>query len=334
MTGDLKVPPAGDPTSREIPVHEAGASLDAETLERPPHGVPGASGHRMEHLHPGPITMVPFRAHYYSLVLNRTGTGTFTIDGTTYPTRARTVYFTNPGHVKGFTHLEPRTGILLTFSEAFLKEHAHSDPFRELPFLLAETAPPFYADAETFGRLDRLAEQIVEEFARPSPVRGRIVGSLLMATLLRFRDAFWGAYSPAEEGDRGSAIVVAFRCNLEARLQALVAGAAGPPTVADLADEQALHPTYLGTVVKAKTGRTVGEWISRRLAAEAGARLAASQQSVKEVAFTLGFSEATHFSRFFKRETGLTPSAFRGSRTPANRMPPRDELETRRLTAG
>lgn len=285
-----------------------------EGLERPPHGVPGASGHRLERLHEMPCTSPPLRVDHYAVVLIRTGGGTFTVDGVTHETRARTVYFTNPGHVKGFSYRAETTGLLLTFDEPFLREYAHPDPFRELPFLLAETAPPFYADAEAFARLDRLALQVVDEFGRPSSVQKRVVGSLLMATLLRFRDACWSAYSPAEEGDRGSAIVSAFRRDLETHLRALVAGTAGPPTVADLAQAQALHPTYLGTVVRAKTGRTVGEWVARRLAAEARAQLADRRRSVQEVGFALGFSEATHFSRFFKRETGLTPSAFRRSR--------------------
>ena len=315
--------PPSEPTSAGVLTDDATPSdveamrRIAERLERPPHGVPGASGHHLERLHDMPCTSPPARVDHYAVVLIRTGGGTFTVDGTTHDTRPRTVYFTNPGHVKGFTFGPATTGILLTFTEAFLKEYAHPDPFRELSFLISETAPPFHADAETFGRLDRLAEQVVDEFGRPSPVQKRIVGSLLMATLLRFRDASQSAAVPAEEGDRGSAIVAAFRQDLEAHLRALVSGAAGPPTVADLAAAQGLHPTYLGTVVRARTGRTVGEWIARRLAAEARAQLADARRSVKEVAFALGFSEATHFSRFFKRETGLTPSAARRARAGA-----------------
>jgi AraC-like DNA-binding protein len=38
-----------------------------------------------------------------------------------------------------------------------------------------------------------------------------------------------------------------------------------------------------------------------------------TQQSLKEIAFDLGFSEASYFNRFFKRETGLTPAEYRTS---------------------
>jgi AraC-like DNA-binding protein len=204
------------------------------------------------------------------------------------------------------------SGYILTFSEPFLKEHVHADVFGDLPFLIAETAPPFYADAETFALLAGPAEAIIEEHGRPSSVQEKVIASLLMALLFRIRDAFWREYDPVEEGGRGSAIVEAFKRELEARVRALVGGGAtAPPSVSDLAEAQGLHPNYLSTVVKEKTGRTVGDWMAEKLAAEARALLAGSRRSIKEVSYALGFSEATHFSRFFKRETGLTPTAFR-----------------------
>jgi AraC-like DNA-binding protein len=296
----------------DIPAYDSMAAYVA-ALGGKPGVVAGASGHRLEDVHPVvPFSMPAFRANYYTVVLIRTGRGRFFIDGVTYDTRPQTVYFTNPGHIKGFAYNEPMSGYILTFSEPFLKEHVHADVFGDLPFLLAETAPPFYADAETFALLAGLAEAIIEEHGRPSSVQEKVIASLLMALLFRIRDAFWREYDPVEEGGRGSAIVEAFKRELEARVRALVGGGAtAPPSVSDLAEAQGLHPNYLSTVVKEKTGRTVGDWMAEKLAAEARALLAGSRRSIKEVSYALGFSEATHFSRFFKRETGLTPTAFR-----------------------
>ncbi|MCU0353989.1 MAG: helix-turn-helix domain-containing protein [Cytophagales bacterium] len=33
---------------------------------------------------------------------------------------------------------------------------------------------------------------------------------------------------------------------------------------------------------------------------------------MKEIAYRLGYDESTHFSTFFKKETGLTPLQFKG----------------------
>lgn len=277
----------------------------------------GVSADRIERVWPAPHTSSPFRTGYFTVALIESGRGRYTIDGVEYPTREGTVYFTNPGHVKAFTFDAPSTGWVLTFTEAFLKAHVRVGVFGALPFLLAETAPPFYADASPDGTaaflaLSSLAEQVAAEAGRPSTVQPQLVGALLFSLLLRFREAFWDDYDPVAEGDRSSAIVAAFQRDLEGWLRALVAGAkSAPPLVTDLADAQALHANYLSTVVKAKTGRTVGEWTAAKLAAEARGLLLDRGVAVKEVAYRLGFSEPTAFSRFFKRETGLTPSAFR-----------------------
>ena len=269
------------------------------------------SADRIEGVWTTPDASAPFRTGYFTVVLIEQGRGRYVIDGAEYPTRPGTVYFTNPGHVKAFAYDAPTSGWVLTFTEGFLKEHARADVFGDLPFLLAESAPPFYADPATFEALSALAEQIAAETARPSEIRDRLVAALLVVFLLRFREAFWDGYDPVAEGDRGSAIIASFRRDLEAALRALVAGeTAAAPSVADLAEAQGLHPNYLSTVVKAKTDRTVGEWTAEKLVAEARGLLSGSRASVKEVAYRLGFSEPTAFSRFFKRETGQTPTAF------------------------
>ncbi|MEM1094928.1 MAG: AraC family transcriptional regulator [Bacteroidota bacterium] len=272
----------------------------------------GVSVRRFEQLHPKPMVSPSFRTGYFSLVLIESGRGRYWLDGTEHATKPYTVYFTNPGHVKAFAIDEPVRGWILTFTERFLKAYSHADVFGTLPFLLAESAPPFYADADTYRALASLAEQIAREVERPSSVQHPLVAALLVALLLRFREAFWDDYDPRDEGNRASGIVQAFHRELEARVRALVGGdATFAPSLTDLADALALHPNYLATVIKAKTGQTVGTWTSRKLVAEAQGMLAGSRAPVKQVAHRLGFSELTAFSRFFKRETGQTPTAFR-----------------------
>ncbi|MFN7934599.1 MAG: helix-turn-helix transcriptional regulator [Bryobacteraceae bacterium] len=58
-------------------------------------------------------------------------------------------------------------------------------------------------------------------------------------------------------------------------------------------------------------GRTAKELIDERVALEAKRMLAHSRASFAEVGCQVGFSEATNFVKFFKRMTGVTPSAFR-----------------------
>ncbi|MEM9383162.1 MAG: AraC family transcriptional regulator [Planctomycetota bacterium] len=282
--------------------------------------------HRMEDIHGEvPYRSHLFRANYYSVVLITAGATTYIVDDRTHRTRPGTVFFTNPGHVKGYEVLEPACGFVLTFSEAFLKETVRADVLDDFPFLISELVPPKHLTPERSSELVEVAEQMLRESEGSSPYRAKVIGSLLMVLLLKLREHAWDGLSEdaaqggaATEADGGAAshLVRTFQRNLEAHFRDRAADAAGEQVqVQELARQQGLHPTYLSTVVRRRTGRTVQEWIAEKTTAEAKALLARSSLSVKEVAFRLGFADPGHFSRYFKRQAGLSPTAFRGGAT-------------------
>jgi AraC family transcriptional regulator, transcriptional activator of pobA len=268
--------------------------------------------HPLEKIHGEiPVKSPLFRANYYSILIIRKGRGRYVIDGQSYPTQDRTVYFTNPGHVKGFEIYELSHGYVVTFSESFLKQYINENILDEFPFLIAEVTPPSYPDAEVFQIFDRLGQQLLQEYQSPSPYKFKVVGSLLVILLLRIKERFWKNYDPLTEASTSSAIVLTFKRNLEQNFRDLLTGNGQPFQVQDYAQAQYLHPSYFSTVIKRKTGKSVNQWIAEKTIAEAQALLARSSESVQEIAFRLGFKDAAHFSRFFKKHTELSPIGFR-----------------------
>lgn len=80
----------------------------------------------------------------------------------------------------------------------------------------------------------------------------------------------------------------------------------------DVAAELGITPGHLTTVVRRRTGRTVGEWITERRMAEARTLLAETDLPIAEVAERVGIADAGYFSRVFGRIHGVSPRQWRG----------------------
>jgi AraC family transcriptional regulator, transcriptional activator of pobA len=66
--------------------------------------------------------------------------------------------------------------------------------------------------------------------------------------------------------------------------------------------------------VKRATGVTAGHLIRQRVLTEAKRQLVFTAEPIQEIAYALAFSDPSHFTRFFRKQTGLTPQAFRERR--------------------
>ncbi|MGB5821549.1 MAG: AraC family transcriptional regulator [Saonia sp.] len=274
--------------------------------------------HRLENLHAQPTKSPTFRANYYSFVLIRKGNTTYAIDSKEFSTKDHTLYFTNPGHLKSFHIKEVSYGFLITVSEDYLKEHIHSLVFDEFSFLLTELVPPCYLDNVRFNELHHLAEQILTEQQKETFLKHKVITSLFMVFLLKVKEYLLNDRNFKVEYDRDSQIVNQFKKDLERKFRKLISSKdmqKDVPRVQDFAHLQQLNPSYFSTVIKTRTDKTAIRWVQEKLISEAKALLSNSNKSVKEIAFSLGFNEATHFSRFFKKHTAITPGSYKKSKT-------------------
>ena len=82
-------------------------------------------------------------------------------------------------------------------------------------------------------------------------------------------------------------------------------------TAKDFADRLAVHVNHLNKVLKESTGNTTTHIIGSRVAQEAKILLKQTGWNISEIAWSLGFEEVAHFSNFFKKQTALTPLAYR-----------------------
>lgn len=85
----------------------------------------------------------------------------------------------------------------------------------------------------------------------------------------------------------------------------------GVPSVQYCAQRLAYSPRYLGDVIHQATGGTAIGYI-HSFVIEQGKNLLMNGHNVNEAAHLLGFEFPHHFTRLFKKVTGITPTAFLG----------------------
>ncbi|MDX3977070.1 helix-turn-helix domain-containing protein [Shinella sp.] len=77
------------------------------------------------------------------------------------------------------------------------------------------------------------------------------------------------------------------------------------------AEKLGISPTHLNRIVKAATGLSAHAYIGRKMIDEAKRELVFTDMPAQEIGLRLGFADPAYFSRYFLRETGETPRAWR-----------------------
>lgn len=84
-----------------------------------------------------------------------------------------------------------------------------------------------------------------------------------------------------------------------------------PITLNDVAEAVGYSPAYLTNLVKRRTQRTIINWILERRMLEARSLLLNTQQSITNIAISIGFTDAYYFSRRFSQFHKMSPRNWR-----------------------
>jgi AraC-like DNA-binding protein len=74
-----------------------------------------------------------------------------------------------------------------------------------------------------------------------------------------------------------------------------------------------ISPNSLTRLAKVHLGKTLTDVIAERIIVEAKRELYLTSNSIKQIAFDLGYTDEFYFSRFFKTNTGISPQVYRST---------------------
>ncbi|WP_345520636.1 AraC family transcriptional regulator [Nocardioides conyzicola] len=259
------------------------------------------------------VTVGDHAHHDLEILYFRSGGGSHRLGGHTLEISPGTLFLVPPNQVHGLTQMGDAQGWVVEFSSsamASVPEIAGSLPlWRANPllsaFLVSEENPPL-------GRLTLpphrrpMLESLLDEMQRELEEReaGYRTASAAQVVLLLVNVARLAADVTSQY--RSNNLPLLAEC-----FEVIEEGFRGPLSTADVATAVNVSPTHLGAVVKARTGRTVLEWITERRMTEARQLLMATDLPVELVARRTGYPDPTYFSRRFRQINGVSPKGWR-----------------------
>ena len=108
-----------------------------------------------------------------------------------------------------------------------------------------------------------------------------------------------------------SDLLIRFETLLDAYFSSDRPQSEGLPSVKYFAEQLHLSANYFGDLIKKETGRTAQDHIQLKLIDVAKERIFDVRKSVGEIVYELGYKYPQHFTRLFKKLTGLTPKEYR-----------------------
>lgn len=240
---------------------------------------------------------------FFQILYIDSGSGEALFEGSWHQMSAPAVVTVPPGLDHGFRFSKDVDGFVVTVLASHLKampgDRSRLGEWLASPHLTALDMTNEDA-AYVAGSLRRLGQ----EFAERRAGRSDLLEAYLTAALqliVRLSSDGGEEGSAADENERrmetlNDLIQRHFRSHQPAAFYAAALG---------------ISPTHLNRIVRAKSGHGTHDLIARKLIDEAKRELVFTFGSVQEIGYRLGFADPAYFSRFFHRQTGQTPRAWR-----------------------
>lgn len=249
--------------------------------------------------------LVPHRKNYYFMAFVKQGNNRHWIDTTPYTVKPNAFYFTIPHQVHLKEVTEPFSGISLSFTEDFLAMD-ESNSLKSLPIIQnPDNGHELLLNDQDMIFIDDLLEKIFAEYNSKNEWQHNMLLAYMKVLLIYLSRLYTEQVSHQEQ--------LPGRILLKRYLAKIDEAYTNNHEVADYADMLNISPGHLSELIKEQSGKPAITHIHDRLIVEAKRLLFHTDYAVKEIAFHLGFEDASYFNRFFKRLTDTTPVNFRTS---------------------
>ncbi|MDP9807769.1 AraC family transcriptional activator of pobA [Rhizobium tibeticum] len=240
---------------------------------------------------------------FFQILYIDSGSGEAMFSSVWHPIEPQSVITVPPSLDHGFRFSRDIGGFVITVLSSHLKAFP-GDRSRLGEWMASPHLTKLDMDDEDGRYVAACLQRLGHEFAQQRAGRNDLLESYLTSALL-----ITARLSSEKQEDQGAADENERRMEL---LHGLIQRHfKSHEPAAFYAKALGISPTHLNRIVRATTGHGAHELIARKLLDEAKRELVFTFGSVQEIAFRLGFSDPAYFSRFFLKQAGQTPRAWR-----------------------
>ncbi|MDB5156264.1 MAG: AraC family transcriptional regulator [Mucilaginibacter sp.] len=242
---------------------------------------------------------------FYHLVFFTKGGGSQTIDFQQVPVKPFQIYFMIPGQVHNWAFKGEVDGYIINFSVPFFQSFLlKANYLEEFPFFTGIVDDAVIdIPAASQGKLINLFEELIRESEEPNALADDMVRSMMLQLFISVARL---SITTANK------TIPSYNYTLLRSFQKLIEK---NYTLIKLPKQYAellyITPNHLNALCNDVLGIPAGEVIRNRVVLEAKRLLINNDLTVLEIANQLNFADNSYFTRFFKKQVGLTPEEFR-----------------------
>ncbi|MGF7215240.1 AraC-like DNA-binding protein [Spirosoma lacussanchae] len=252
--------------------------------------------------------------NFYSIALKRNFNGQLKYGQQPYDFDDGVMVFLAPGQVLAVTTDEPaeHTGWLLMIHPDSLWRTPLAKTIRQHAYFDYSIREALFLSEKEEAVVVNIIRQIQQEYQAPIDAFSQNIIMAQLEVLLNYADRFYQRQFITRRITNHH-ILDRFEATLAAYLDSDELLRSGLPTVAYMANQLNLSPSYLSSLLKSLTGQAPQQHIHNKLIEKAKELLSTTDLSVSEIAYGLGFEHPQSFSKLFRNKTRSSPLAFRQS---------------------
>ncbi len=201
-------------------------------------------------------------------------------------------------------------GWMLFFHPDFLKKSFLAKKISQYNFFEYQANEALHLSKSERDSLNHIILNIREEYIQKIDCQSQNIIILNLELLLNYSLRFYERQFTRRSIDNQD-IVAKFEIILNTFLDENSLSKNGIPTIYYFAEKINLSSNYLSDLVRKVTGISIKDHINNLVLRKAEEMLLGSNNSVSEIAYSLGFNYPHYFTRFFKLKIGITPSNYR-----------------------